>query len=73
MLRINPSKFGGLKFETDSGIGQKGTFCNGFSCRYPQTHTKLAEFKTDSCYGLQDGLYSLLMFEITGQASLWHY
>jgi hypothetical protein len=28
ILRINPPKFGGgLKFETDAGIGQKGAFC----------------------------------------------
>jgi len=30
ILRINPPKFGGgLKFEPDAGIGQKGTFCKG--------------------------------------------
>jgi len=29
-LRINPPKVGGgLKFETDAGIGQKGAFCKG--------------------------------------------
>jgi hypothetical protein len=28
--RINPPKFGGgLKFEPDAGIGQKGAFCKG--------------------------------------------
>jgi hypothetical protein len=28
-LRINPPKYGGgLKFEPDAGIGQKGAFCN---------------------------------------------
>jgi hypothetical protein len=30
ILRINPPKFGGgLKFEPDAGIGQKGAFCKG--------------------------------------------
>jgi hypothetical protein len=30
MLKINPPMFGGgLKFETDTGIGQKGSFCKG--------------------------------------------
>jgi hypothetical protein len=32
ILRINPPKFGGgLKFEPDAGIGQKGAFCKGLS------------------------------------------
>jgi hypothetical protein len=32
ILRINPPKFGGgLKFEPDAGIGQKGAFCKGFN------------------------------------------
>jgi hypothetical protein len=30
VLRINPPKFGGgLKFETDAGIGKNGAFCKG--------------------------------------------
>jgi hypothetical protein len=30
ILRINPPKFGGgLKFEPDAEIGQKGAFCKG--------------------------------------------
>jgi hypothetical protein len=30
ILSINPPKFGGgLKFESDAGIGQKGAFCKG--------------------------------------------
>jgi len=30
ILRINPLKFGGgLKFESDAEIGQKGAFCKG--------------------------------------------
>ena len=30
ILRINPPKFGGgLKFEPDAGIEQKGAFCKG--------------------------------------------
>ncbi len=30
ILRINPPMFGGgLKFEPDAGIGQKGEFCKG--------------------------------------------
>jgi len=30
ILRINPPKVGGgLKFEPDAGIGQKGAFCKG--------------------------------------------
>jgi hypothetical protein len=34
ILRINLPKFGGgLKFETDDGIGQKGAFCNGLAFR----------------------------------------
>jgi hypothetical protein len=34
ILRINPPKFGGgLKFEPDAGIGQKGTFCKGLSIK----------------------------------------
>jgi hypothetical protein len=32
ILRINPPKFGGgLKFEPDAEIGQKGAFCKGLS------------------------------------------
>jgi len=32
--RINPPKFGGgLKFETDTGLGQKGAFCKGLATR----------------------------------------
>jgi hypothetical protein len=32
ILRINPPKFGGgLKFEPDARIGQKGAFCKGLN------------------------------------------
>jgi hypothetical protein len=35
ILRINPPKFGGgLKFESDAGIGQKGVFCKSLACSY---------------------------------------
>jgi len=34
ILRINPPKFGGgLKFEPDAGIGQKGAFFKGLILR----------------------------------------
>jgi len=34
ILRINPPKFGGgLKYEPDAGIGQKGAFCKALRVR----------------------------------------
>jgi hypothetical protein len=37
ILRINPPKFGGgLKFESDAEIGQKGPFCKGLILKMRQ-------------------------------------
>jgi len=65
ILRINPPKFGGgLKFEPDAGIGQKGAFFKGLQKLLDISQIKGLGWKPN--IALKDGIRNVYEWSLKG-------